>query len=415
MRKYSREVDVLIVGGGQAGAQAAIALRSQKYDGSIEIVGAETDLPYERPPLSKDYLSGAKTLDRILIRPETFWKDRSIRLTLGREVIAIHPDEHTATLDDGSCVRYAYLIWAAGGRARRLGCEGGDLDGVHTLRTRSDADALAADLSSAQHVVIVGGGFVGLEAAAVAAGRGLRVSLFEAQDRLLARMSSNTVSRFYEAEHRRRGVEIRLGVEIERINGRDGRVHSVSLRSGEQIECNLVLVGIGIIPNVAPLEAAGATLSNGVWVDEFCRTSLPDIFAIGDCAAHLNRFAGGAVVRLESVQNANDQAITVARVLTGQRQPYDAHPWFWSDQYDLKMQTIGLATGHDATVVRGDPAQRSFSVIYLRDGYIVAIDCINTTKDYVQARKWIGVLRRPDQIALNNAEIPINMVPNKEL
>ncbi|HMG48076.1 MAG TPA: FAD-dependent oxidoreductase [Allosphingosinicella sp.] len=375
--------DVLIVGAGHGGAQAAISLRQLGYAGSVAIAGAEPDPPYERPPLSKDYLAGEKEYERLLIRAPGFWPERGVTLLPGRTVTAVDPAAHQATCADGSVLGYGKLIWAAGGVPRRL--PGGGL----AIRSRADVDALRAALPAAKRVAIVGGGYVGLEAAAVLRKLGKEVVVLEALDRLLARVAGEPLSRFYEAEHRAHGVEIRLNA------------------AGETVAADLTIVAIGIDAAAGPLLAAGAAGGNGVDVDDFCRTSLPDIYAIGDCAAHLNRFAGGARIRLESVQNAHDQATVAAKSIVGRPEPYAALPWFWSNQYDLKLQTVGLLHGHDDLLVRGDPATRSFSVVYLRESRVIALDCVNAIRDYVQGRKLILDGRALDKARLADASIPL--------
>jgi 3-phenylpropionate/trans-cinnamate dioxygenase ferredoxin reductase subunit len=382
--------DVVIVGGGHGGAQAAIALLQNKFEGTIAMIGAESELPYERPPLSKDYLAGEKTFERILIRPAAFWEERGITTRFGHRVIDVDPSAHQLTLDDGSTVDYCNLIWATGGSPRRLACPGHELVGVHTVRTRADADRMREELEATTRVVVIGGGYIGLEAAAVLAKLGKQVTVLEALDRVLARVAGEPLSRFYEAEHRAHGVEVRLNAKVACIEGTAGRVSAVRLADGEVLPCEMVIVGIGIVPAVEPLIAAGAEGGNGVAVDAHGRTSLPDIFAIGDCALHVNPFANNTPIRLESVQNANDQATVVAKVLTGNPTEYHAVPWFWSNQYDLRLQTIGLSIDHDQYVVRGDPSARSFSVIYLKDGRVTALDCVNATKDYVQGRALVS-------------------------
>ncbi|MFT3977296.1 MAG: FAD-dependent oxidoreductase [Sphingomonas bacterium] len=403
----SERYDVLIVGGGHGGAQAAAALRQRKFEGTIAIVGEEPHLPYERPPLSKDYLSREKTFERILIRPEAFWADRQVAMLLGRRVVSVDPAAHRVTTADGAAIGYGTLIWATGGSPRRLSCEGHDLAGVHAVRTRADVDRLMDELETTTRVVVIGGGYIGLEAAAVLAKFGKEVTVLEALPRVLARVAGEPLSRFYEAEHRAHGVEVRLGAAVEAIEGRDGRVSGVRLADGEVLPCEMAIVGIGIVPSVEPLLAAGAAGGNGVDVDAHCRTSLPDIYAIGDCAAHESHFAGGARIRLESVQNANDQAMAVAKAITGDPAAYDAVPWFWSNQYDLKLQTVGLSTGHDAVVVRGDTGARSFSIVYLKQGRVIALDCVNATKDYVQGRALVlaGAAIAPERLA--DASVPL--------
>ena len=392
--------DVVIAGAGQGGASAAIQLRQQGFAGSIAMIGRESEPPYERPPLSKEYMLGDKTFDRLYIRPPEFWGGKDVTMMLGHEVTAVDPQSRTLILRDGQSVGYGDLIWAPGGDPRRLTIPGADLAGVHGVRTREDADAILGELPEVERVVVIGGGYIGLEAAAVLRKLDKDVTLLEVLPRVLARVAGPQLSAFYEAEHRAHGVDLRTETGVEAILG-EGRVTGVRLSDGSEIACQLVIVGIGIIPAVGPLLAAGAAGGNGVDVDEFCRTSLPHVYAIGDCAAHANGFAEGAVIRLESVQNANDQAATAVKAILGSPEPYKATPWFWSNQYDLKLQTVGLSTGHDATVLRGDPAARSFSVIYLRGGKLIAIDAVNLVKDYVQARKLIeeGAAIAPEDLA----------------
>ena len=399
--------DVLIVGGGHGGAQAALALRQHGFAGSVTIVGREPEPPYERPPLSKEYLAREKPFERLYIRPPQLWADKAITLRLGRTVTAIDPAARTVALDDGAALGYGQLIWAAGGEPRRLACPGGDLAGVHAVRTRADVDAIIAEIDAgARRVAVIGGGYIGLEAAAVLTKLGLSVTVLEALPRVLARVAGEELSAFYEAEHRAHGVDLRTGATVERLEG-EGRVTAVRLADGEVVPADMVVVGIGIVPAVGPLIAAGAAGGNGVDVDELCRTSLPEVYAIGDCAAHANGFADGEVIRLESVQNANDMATCAARAICGAPAPYAATPWFWSNQYDLKLQTVGLALGHDATVIRGDPAARSFAVIYLKGGRVIALDCVNAVKDYAQGRKLVEARVSPDRALLADPAIPL--------
>jgi 3-phenylpropionate/trans-cinnamate dioxygenase ferredoxin reductase subunit len=399
-----RSADVVIVGTGHGGAQAGLALRQHGFEGSILMVGRDSVPPYERPPLSKEYLAGEKPFERLLIRPQAFWAERQIELMLETNVRSLDPAAKALVVSGDETVSYGTLIWAAGGDPRRLSCPGALLPGIHTVRDKADADDIVAALAAgARRAVVVGGGYIGLEAAAVLTKLGCEVVLVEMLDRLLARVAGEDLSQFYEAEHRAHGVDIRFGAEIEAVEGED-RVTGVRLVGGETIACDLVVVGIGIVPSVGPLIAAGAAGANGVDVDQFCRTSLPEVYAIGDCAAHASSYAGGAVIRLESVQNANDMATTAARAICGDPQPYDAMPWFWSNQYDLRLQTVGLNLGHDATVLRGDPASRSFSVVYLKGGQVVALDCVNKTKDYAQGRKLVEARRTIAPEALVSAE-----------
>ncbi|MEO1169201.1 MAG: FAD-dependent oxidoreductase [Pseudomonadota bacterium] len=403
----SNRVDIAIVGAGHGGAQTAIMLRQQKFEGSIALIGDEPDFPYERPPLSKDYFAGDKPFERIMIRPEKFWADRDVQMMLSRHVHAIDPDAHMLTFADGETLTYGSLVWAAGGTPRMLTCPGHDLAGVHAVRTRADVDAMTAKLDTVERVAIVGGGYIGLEAAAVLTKLGKKVVLLEAMDRVLARVAGEELSEFYEAYHRAQGVDLRTSAMVTAIRGDNGHVSGVELADGEIVPADMAIIGIGIAPAVEPLLNAGARCDNGVLVDAQCRTSLFDIFAIGDCAAHANRFADGATIRLESVQNANDQATVAAKTILGTPAEYETIPWFWSNQYNLKLQTVGLSTGHDATVLRGDPAARSFSIVYLKEGRVIALDCVNATKDYVQGRKLILGGCAPDPSKLADPAIPL--------
>jgi 3-phenylpropionate/trans-cinnamate dioxygenase ferredoxin reductase subunit len=393
--------DCLIVGSGHGGAQAATSLRQHGFEGTIGLLGEEQDPPYERPPLSKDYLLGSKAFERILIRPPEFWASRNIDLLLGNKVIEIAAEEKQVVCAGGATFSYGHLIWAAGGRARRLSSPGHDLSGIHTIRNRADVDGLVGDLADARCVVVIGGGYVGLEAAAALTKLGKSVVVLEALDRVLARVAAEPLSRFYEQEHRDHGVEIRLKAGVEGFIGSEGRLTGVVLQDGETLPADIAIVGIGIAPCVEPLIGAGAAGCNGIDVDEYCRTSLPDIFAIGDCA----RVTSAHGLRIESVQNAHDQAMAVARTLCGELTPYRATPWFWSNQYDLRLQTVGLSVGFDETIVRGDPAARSFSLIYLKAGTVIALDCINSARDYVEGRMLVERGARVSAEVLANSGI----------
>jgi 3-phenylpropionate/trans-cinnamate dioxygenase ferredoxin reductase component len=400
------EAGVIIVGAGHGGAQAAIALRQNGFLGSITMIGREPEPPYERPPLSKEYLAQEKPFERIYIRPPAFWAEKDVEMMLSSEVVAIDGTAQIVTLESGQTLPYDHLIWAAGGEPRRLSCPGSDLAGVHAVRTRADVDAIMAALDRVKQVAVIGGGYIGLEAAAVLRKLGKEVVLLEALPRVLARVAGEELSAFYEAEHRAHGVDLRTGVGVTALEG-NGKVSAVRLADGSAVEAEMVIVGIGIEPSVGPLLDAGAESGNGVAVDAHCRTSLPDIYAIGDCAAHANDFADGATIRLESVQNANDQATIAAKAICGELVEYRATPWFWSNQYDLKLQTVGLSTGYDQTVLRGDPATRSFSVIYLKGGQVRALDCVNMVKDYVQGRKMVEARAVIDPAKLADTQVPL--------
>lgn len=381
--------DVIIVGTGHAGAQAAVALRQQGFTGSILMIGEELHFPYERPPLSKEYFSGEKTFERILLRPEQFWQDKKIDLKLGQRVIQIDAQSHRILTQQNYEYHYNKLIWATGGKPRRLSCEGAALEGIHYIRNREDVDRINQELDRVQKCVIIGGGYIGLEAASALRKINRDVTLVEGQSRVLARVAGPIISDFYQQYHQEKGVEFYLGQGVDYLEGDQGRVHTVILANGTRIATDMVIVGIGLNPEVNVLVEAGAAFSNGIETDRRCRTSLVDIFAIGDCANHENFFADGQRIRLESVQNANDQAMIVTKEILDKGEDYAAVPWFWSNQYDLKLQTIGLSIGYDQEILRGEPDSGSFTVIYLREGKIIAIDCVNRPADFIQGKAII--------------------------
>jgi 3-phenylpropionate/trans-cinnamate dioxygenase ferredoxin reductase component len=407
--------DVLIVGSGQAGVQTALSLRQGGFAGTIGITGAEEQLPYERPPLSKSFLRGEAEVDEFLFRSHDYWEKNGIELVLGRVVESVDPAAHQVLTEEGHRVNYHHLVWAAGGRARTLSLPGADLDGVFSLRTYLDAARLREKLAPAKRAVIIGGGYIGLEAAAAFAERGVEVTVIEVQERLLARVTCAEVSAFYAGLHRDHGTRILLSSGVEQILGSDGRVTGVELSDGTRLDADFVIVGVGLIPNVEPLSAAGIQTTNGVDVDADCRTSAPDVFAIGDCANLENPFAGGNRVRLESVPNAVEHAKTVANAILSAPATATAPPWFWSHQFDVKLQTVGLQGGHDERVLRGDPASGKFSVIYLRNSSVIALDCINSVADFAQGKQLVqkAITATPDELAdpsvpLKNLLTPTN-------
>jgi 3-phenylpropionate/trans-cinnamate dioxygenase ferredoxin reductase component len=413
--------DVLIVGAGHAGAQLAIALRQKKFTGSVTLVGDEPHLPYERPPLSKEYLSGTRAFERMLLRPESFWRQSGVALRLGSAVIAVDPQQRCVTLAGGEILCYNTVVWAAGGRPRMLNCPGGHLPGIHTLRGRSDVDALHRELSSATRVAVIGGGYLGLEAAATLTKLGKQVTVVEALDRVLARVTCEPLSRFLEAEHRNHGVDIRLQTTVAGIEEGEGRASGIrveayqALREAKQlIRADVMIVAIGIAPQVAPLLAAGASGGNGVFVDEHGHTSLPGVYAIGDCAAHPGGYTGGTPGRLESVQNASDMAMTVAKAIAGQPEPHRAVPWFWSNQYDLRLQVVGLSAGYDDRILRGDTANRSFSVIYRKAGRVIALDCVNSPRDFMQGRELVTHGVRADLHELADTAVALKSLVKRD-
>jgi 3-phenylpropionate/trans-cinnamate dioxygenase ferredoxin reductase subunit len=401
------QYDVLIVGGGHGGAQAALSLVQGGFTGSIAILGAEREPPYDRPPLSKEYLAGEKPFERMLLRPEALWTERGIALLLGRTVMAVDAEGHRVTCADGSALGYGTMIWATGGAPRTISCAGHDLAGVHTVRSKADADRMIAEMPDVREAVVIGGGYIGLEAASALIKFGTKVTVVGALDRVLARVAGEPLSRFYEAEHRAHGVDVRLGAGVAALTGENRRVGGVELVDGEVIPAQMVIVGIGIVPAVGPLVDAGAAFGNGVRVDPNCKTSLPDIYAIGDCAEHQSVYAEGEWIRLESVQNANDQAKTAVQAILGNAAPYEAVPWFWSNQYDLKLQTVGLSRGYDELIVRGAIDRAGFSIVYLNNGTVIALDCVNMVRDYAQGRALVTGRVAPPRAALADPAVPL--------
>lgn len=401
-------VDVLIVGAGHAGANCAMELRKAGFEGSVMLLSDETELPYERPPLTKDYFTGDRGGEQIRFRTAEAWLERGIEVRLAHRVEAIEPEAHRVRLADGATLQYGKLVWAAGGAPRRLACEGATLAGVHVIRAKHDIDALKADLAGREQVVIVGGGYVGLEAAAsLTKLGGVRVTVVEAQDRLLARVAGEPLSAFIEGEHRARGVEIVTGAQVAALKGRDGRVSAVELADGRSIAADLVIAGIGIVPTAQLLLDAGAQGGNGVDVDEQCGTTLPDVYAIGDCARRAHPLVAGAALRIESVPSALEHAQIVAASITGKPLPKPGVPWFWSTQYDLRIQMAGIPDGYDEVAVRGDLAARSFLVLYLRGGRLIALDAVNATKDYVQGRALLAADVTLTREQLEDLSVPL--------
>lgn len=401
--------DVVIVGAGHAGVGLALALIKSDFAGSVALFSDETQVPYERPPLSKGYLNGEEDLSRFVFRDASYWAESPVDLHLGERISRVDADGKFVITDEGRRVEYGALVWAAGGRARDLDVVGGTLHGVHALRNVADADRIkhwvqAQDLQS---LVIVGGGFIGLESAAAFRGMGLQVTVLEAQDRLLARVTSPTVSRHFAELHSKAGVNLRVNTVLDRFEGAGGVLTGVRLASGEIIPAGLALVGIGLVPNTEVLHAAGAEVSNGVVVDKRCMTSLADVYAIGDVAAFESEYAAGQRIRLECVQNAAEQARIVASALNGNAIPQPAAPWFWSNQYGNKLQTVGIVPGHDEAVLRGDPSSGAFSVVYTLGGKVRAIDSVNRAPDFAQGRALVAAAPSVTASQLANTAVPL--------
>lgn len=394
--------DILIVGAGQAGLQIAVSLREGGYDGAVTIVGAEEYTPYQRPPLSKAFLHGEADIESLELRAADFYAENGITLVCGETVASIEFDGSVgrAVTESGRELTFDGLALATGSEPRRLSIEGADLDGVLSLRDIRDAVDLKSRWDAAANVVVIGGGFIGLEVAAGATKDGKSVTVLEALDRLIARAVSPEMSEFLRAAHERRGTSVRLGTRISRLVADSGRVTGVELEGGEVIPADIVMVGIGVVPRGALAEQLGLETINGaVVVDEFAQTSRGGIVAAGDSVLLPHPLGGGAQVRLESVQNAVDQAKIAALTLLGQKVAYDAVPWFWSDQADLKLQIAGLSTGYDATVRRGDPDTEKFSILYYREGRLIAIDTVNHVHDYLSAKRALAAGQTVDPAA----------------
>lgn len=377
---------VLVLGTGQAGFQLAASLREAGFSGRVVLIGDEPGLPYQRPPLSKAYLTGKMDDLGVQLRQQGFFDTRTIDIRAPERAVAIDRARQRVALASGEDLPYDHLVIATGARNRALDVPGAGRDGVFYLRTLAEARLLRERMRQARHVAVVGAGFIGLEFAAVAGLLGANVHIIEAADRVMGRAVSKDLSHFFAEEHLAWGAEILFGTTLMRILGEAGTVGSVETTTGDCVPADLVLIGIGVVPNVELAAAAGLATDNGIRVDAQLLTSDPAISAIGDCVSCAGRFCAG-LVRLESVQNAVDQGKCVAARLAGQPAPYDAVPWFWSDQRDLKLQIVGLTTGHDRTVIRGDPAERRFSVFCFRDGRLAGIESVNRPSDHVMGRR----------------------------
>ncbi|HEY1630930.1 MAG TPA: FAD-dependent oxidoreductase [Rhizomicrobium sp.] len=377
---------IVIIGAGQAAAQAVASLRAEGYAGALTVVGDEPFPPYQRPPLSKTYLAGTFERERLFLKPDAFYAEAKCELVLGTTARAIDRAKKSVELSDGRSLSYDKLLIATGSRVRRIQVPGATLAGIHYLRAIADVDALRPAFQSAKHLAVVGGGYIGLEVAAVARKYGLAVTVFEAMDRVMARAVSRPVSAFYEEVHRAAGVafEMNTGVEAFEGNGKLEAIHA----GGKVYAADVALVGIGVVPVCDLALAAGLECQDGIRVDPFCATGDPDIFAAGDCTRHHGR--DGQLIRLESVQNAIDQAKHAALSMLGRPVAYREVPWFWSDQYDLKLQIAGLAGPSDKIVLRGDQNQRKFAVFHLREGRVAAVEAVNAAPEYIVGRKLIA-------------------------
>jgi 3-phenylpropionate/trans-cinnamate dioxygenase ferredoxin reductase subunit len=381
---------VVIAGTGLAGYQVAASLREHGYGGAIIAVGEEEEFPYQRPPLSKAYLAGAVEESRLALRPENYYADKQIELRRGRRVVALDVAHRRVALDDETVLDYGHFVFAVGARNRPLPIPGADLEGVRFLRTLAEARALKARLASLRRVVVIGAGFIGLEFARVAAKHGIEVTVIELENRPMARALSPAMSAVFARDHAAHGIRFLFGTQTLRLLGMAGAVRAVELMDHGEVPADLVLIGIGVIPNVEVAAAANLEVRNGIVVDSLLATADPHVSAIGDCAAHPNPHAAGALVRLESVQNATDQGKSLAARLMGKPAPYASVPWFWSDQGDLKLQIAGLTAGCDRTVFRGDPNGTQCSVFCFHGGRLVGVESVNRTGDHMVARRLLA-------------------------
>jgi 3-phenylpropionate/trans-cinnamate dioxygenase ferredoxin reductase subunit len=395
----------VIVGASHAGVSLALQLRREGWEGQIQLVGAEKELPYHRPPLSKELLSGQKELDAIRLRPEKIYADNDIELLLGTTALKIDKEQRSLHLHDGRALQYENLALCTGAKVRQLPLAL-DSERLLYLRTAADVAQLQALAKPGKHAVIIGGGYIGLEAAAVLRKMELELTVLEIAPRVLARVTSEVLSDYLTSLHMMHGVSIKTSTQVNGIQDHEGKLQVVCNDNAEYL-ADFVLVGIGVDPNTTLAETAGVNLDDGIVVDEKGCTSVPHIFAAGDCTRHPNRFAKGNV-RLESVQNANDQARVVAANMVGKASIYDAAPWFWSDQYDIKLQMAGLSSNYDSTVTRGDPTNsenEGFCVFYLRAGELVAVDSVARPKEFMAGKQLIARGITPDKTNLADEQI----------
>ncbi|RWX75964.1 pyridine nucleotide-disulfide oxidoreductase [Neorhizobium lilium] len=391
---------LVIVGAGQAGFALAAKLRALKDDRPITMLGAEDVIPYQRPPLSKKYLLGEMDFERLTFRPQTWFAENNVELKLSAYVEEIDRNAKRVRMQDGATLDYDTMAFATGATPRTLPpAIGGDLDGVYTVRDKRDADRLADEMRPGRRLLIIGGGYIGLEAAAVARHLGLEVTLIEMADRILQRVASRETADIMRAIHHGHGVVIREKTGLRRLIGEDGKVRSAELSDGSVIDVDFVIVGIGVTPNDRLAQDSGIEVANGIVVDHFARTSDPAILAMGDCAMLPWK---GMHIRLESVQNAVDQAEAAAAILAGGTLPYVPKPWFWSDQYDVKLQIAGFNLGYDDTLLRPGSREGSVSVWYFREGHLIAVDAVNDAKAYVTGKKLLESGQTPDKSILAN-------------
>ncbi|AXE64649.1 pyridine nucleotide-disulfide oxidoreductase [Hyphomonas sp. CACIAM 19H1] len=397
---------IVIAGAGQAAAQAVQSLRQGGYTGALTIVGEETALPYQRPPLSKAYMKGEMDEERLYFKPAAWYQDNNIEVILGAHATRIDRAARQLHIEHGGVLDYDALIIAAGSRPRKLPCQGADLAGVHDLRTLSDVERIRPQMVSGRRMVIIGAGYIGLEAAAVACTMGLDVTVLEMAPRVLARVTSPVMSDFYAHEHTAKGVKILTSTALSHLDGTDGHVSAAVLADGTRLPADIVLAGIGILPNEELAKDAGIACANGILTDRDGRTSDPHVFAAGDCASRpLVHY--GRTGRLESVHNAIEQGKLVAAAILGLPRPAEDCPWFWSDQYDLKLQIAGLSTDYDTIILRGAPESRKFAAFYLRNGTLIAVDAVNSPPEFLASKKLIMTGAKIAPEILSDTTIPM--------
>jgi 3-phenylpropionate/trans-cinnamate dioxygenase ferredoxin reductase subunit len=396
---------IVIAGGGHAAGQAAVSLRHDGFTGRIVIVGEEPYLPYQRPPLSKKFLAGELEIDRLLLRHERFYAEHNVEVRLSTRVETIDRESKQVALSDGDPLSYDRLVLAIGSQVRKLDIPGSDLEGIHYLRSIDDVLSMRAGFKPGAQMIVIGAGYIGLEVAAVAATHGLTVTVVEMADRVLSRVVAPEISAFFEDVHRDAGVDIQCGRAPNSTLVGDQRVTALRSHDGTELPADLVVVGIGIQPTIEIAEAAGLEVDNGIIVDEYCRTSDPCILAIGDCTNHPNNILGRRL-RLESVHNALEQAKTASATLCGKLHPYCQVPWFWSDQYDIKLQIVGLSGDHDSVILRGDPKDRSFAAFYMKGDLLIAVDAINSAREFMLSKKLIACGARLEPEILADCDIP---------
>ena len=394
---------IVIVGGGHAAGQAAASIRQEGFDAELILIGAEPHIPYQRPPLSKQYLAGEQPLDKVLLRPEKFYVDRTIDLRTGITVENIDRDGQFVACSDGSLVAYDQLLLATGSRALRPDLPGIDLGGIHTLRSIADVDKIRTDMENASHLVIIGGGYIGLEVASVAKSKDMQVTILEMEDRILQRVTHPAMSTFYHELHRAKGVNIKTSSRVTAFVG-DGWVNEVVCADGTSVDADLVIVGVGVVPNVELAAEAGLACDNGIVVDERCATGDSAIFAAGDCTNHPNKLLDRRL-RLESVPNAMEQSRVAASNLTGGDKKYASIPWFWSDQYDLKLQMVGFSSDADESITRGVPETHEFAMFHYKSGKIIAAEAVNSPREFLVAKQLIGKFIDPN--TLSNPEVDL--------